>query len=334
MANLLIKLIIIIDDIGKTYSYASLHLVFNFFSSLQKKMGMIMIASPNDLIYFIEISNTLNFSRTAKRIGISQPSLSLAMKRLEKTIGTELFIRGKNGVTLTKAGKRLLSHAKQLLQLWDSVKSESLASHYAIQGNFVFGIHPSVASYTLSNFLPKLLMDYPKLEIQLKHDSSRKISEWIINLSIDIGLIVNPIKHSDLIIHKLYDDKVTFWHATEKNVHQQINSGEAVLIFDPDLIQTQWLLKRIYRQGIKYKRVVTSNNLEVIANLTANDGGIGILPTCVALSTYPNKLKPVSKMPFYHDEICLVYRHENRNIKAMQTIINAIKACFIRRSFY
>lgn len=288
-----------------------------------------MIASPKDLIYFIEISNTLNLSHTAKRIGISQPSLTLAIKRLEQAIGTELFIRSKNGVSLTKAGNRLLSHAKQLLQLWDSVKSESLASHYEIQGNFTLGVHPSVALYTLSSFLPKLLMDYPKLEIQLKHDLSRKILEGVINLSIDIGLIVNPIKHPDLIIQKLYDDKVTFWYAAEKKVNQQINSGEAVLIFDPDLIQAQWLLKRIHRQGIKYKRVLTGNSLEVIANLTANGSGIGIIPTCVALSAYPNKLTPVPKMPYYHDEICLVYRHENRNIKAVQAITSSIKECFI-----
>ncbi len=290
-----------------------------------------MIASPNDLIYFVEISHTLNLSRTAKRIGISQPSLTLAVKRLEQAIGTELFIRGKNGVVLTKAGKRLLSHAKQLLQLWDSVKAESLASHYEIQGKFTLGAHPSVALGTLSRFLPKLLMDYPKLEIQLTHDSSRNIAEGIINLSIDIGLIVNPIKHPDLIIQKLYDGKITFWHTGEKNVNQQIDSGEAVLIFDPDLTQTNSLLKRIHRQGLKYKRVLTSNSLEVIANLTANGSGIGILPTCVALSAYPNKLKPVPKMPCHHDEICLVYRHENRNVKAVQAIISSIKEGFIGR---
>lgn len=291
-----------------------------------------MLASPNDLMYFVEVAHTLNFSRTAKRIGISQPSLSLAIKRIENAVGTELFIRGKSGVILTKAGKRLLSHAKQLLHLWDSVKSEALASHYEIQGNFTLGVHPSVALYTLSRFLPKLLMDFPKLEIQLKHDLSRKISEEVINLSIDIGLIVNPIKHPDLIIDKLYEDKVTFWQATEKNANQDLDSGEAVLICDPDLIQTQWLQKCIHRQGLKYKRIVTSNNLEVIANLTASGGGIGIIPTCVALSLYPHKLIPLPKMPYYHDEICLVRRHENRNIKAVQAIIGAIKVCFINEN--
>src|SRR3990167_34136 len=147
-----------------------------------------MVASANELIYFIELANTLNFSRAAERIGISQPSLSVAIKRLECTIGAELFIRNKNGVALTQAGKRLLSHAKQLLQLWDTVKSASLASHHEVQGCIVIGCHPSVALYSLYKFLPSLLADYPKLEVQLKHDLSRKILEGIVNLSIDVGI--------------------------------------------------------------------------------------------------------------------------------------------------
>jgi len=288
-----------------------------------------MIASQNELIYFIELSKTLNFSRASERIGISQPSLSIAIKRLEQSIGAELFIRSKTGVTLTQAGKRLLAHAKQLLQLWEKVKSESLASHYEIQGCFTFGCHPSVALYSLSGFLPALLMEYPKLEIKLQHDLSRKILEGIINLSIDIGIIVNPIRHPDLIIQKLYDDEVTFWQSiNSKKINPQLHSNDVILICDPDIIQTQWLLKRMHREGIKHCRLITSSSLEVVANLTANNGGIGILPTSVALSTYAKLLKPIPNMPIYHDEICLVYRHENRNIKAIQVIINAIKLRF------
>lgn len=288
-----------------------------------------MIASPHDLIYFVELSNTLNFSRASERIGISQPSLSTAIKRLEHAIGTDLFSRNKNGVTLTPAGKRLLSHTKQLLQLWDTAKSESLASHYEIQGSFCFGCHSSVALYSLSGFLPNLLGKYPKLEVQLKHDLSRKILEGIINLSIDIGIVVNPVRHPDLILQKLYDDKVTFWHPVEiKDPAEYLYSGCAVIICDPELMQTQWLLKRIHKLGVKPRRIIRSSNLEVIANLTAHGTGIGILPSTVALSTCLNMLKQIPKMPTYQDEIFLAYRHENRNINGLQTIVNAIKLYF------
>ncbi len=134
------------------------------------------------------------------------------------------------GVTLTQAGKRLLAHARQLQQLWDTVKSESLASHHEVQGCISLGCHPSVALYSLHKFLPLLFSSYPKLEIRLTHDLSRKILEGVINLSIDIGIIVNPVKHPDLVIHKLYDDKVTLWHtSSSSNTIQTIHSGEAVL---------------------------------------------------------------------------------------------------------
>lgn len=281
-----------------------------------------MLASPHDLSYFLELSSTLNFSRASERIGISQPSLSVAIKRLEQAIGTELFIRSKNGVTLTQAGKRLLSHTKQLMQLWDSVKTESLASHFEVQGSFIFGCHPSVALHMLPAFLPALLHQYPKLEIQLKHDLSRKILEGIINLSIDLGIVVNPIRHPDLVIHKLYHDKVTFWQAAKQSSHE--SKIEQTIICDTHMAQTEWLLKKINKTITP--RLITSSSLEVIASLTVNQAGIGILPTSVANFLYPKKLIPVPHMPSYQDEICLVYRHENRHIKAIQVMIEAIKA--------
>ena len=284
-----------------------------------------MLASPHDLSYFLELSSTLNFSRASERIGISQPSLSVAIKRLEQGIGTELFIRRKNGVTLTQAGKRLLSHTKQLMQLWESVKTESLASHFEVQGRFTFGCHPSVALHILPSFLPALLQQYPKLEIQLQHDLSRKMLEGIINLSIDIGIVVNPIRHPDLVIHKLYTDKVTFWRSAKQHVLEQ--DRQQTIICDPNMAQTEWLLKKISKATTP--RLITSSSLEVIASLTANESGIGILPTSVAHFLYPKKLMPILNMPSYQDEICLVYRHENRHIKAIQVIIKAVKSIIV-----
>lgn len=286
-----------------------------------------MIASANEIFYFIELANRLNFSRASERLGISQPSLSIAIKRLEHAIGTELFIRKKSGIVLTQSGKRLFVHAKSLLQMWDQVKSASLASHFEVEGTITIGAHPSVALFALCDFLPKFSSQYPKLEIQLKHGLSRVVLEGVVNLSIDIGIIVNPIKHPDLIIQKLYDDQVTFWHShTLKNPLLKLQKGEVALICDPDLMQTQWLLKKAQKSGLTYKRLTTSNSLEVIASLTANGAGVCILPKGVVNRSFPTKLKPLTNMPVYLDEINLVYRHENRYIKSVQTLTKAIKA--------
>lgn len=284
-----------------------------------------MLPSAAELEYFLEVSNTLNLSRASERLGISQPSLSLAIRRLEQAVGTNLFIRHKHGVTLTQAGKQLLLHARQLLQDWESAKSKALASEQKIQGHFTLGCNAIIANYLVSTILPDLLENNPKLEIQLKHDVSQKITEQVINLSIDIGIATNPVKHPDLIIRKLGMDETGFWVGPGNRSLKNIYSDKAVIICTPDTMQTQSLLMQCKKKGITINRMVTTTSMEVVAKLTVKGCGVGILPTRVAKEIYPNELKQLSKMPIHSDELCLIYRNENRNIKAIQIIANAIK---------
>jgi DNA-binding transcriptional LysR family regulator len=282
-----------------------------------------MMPSPAELLYFLEVANSLNLSRASERLGISQPSLSTAIKRLEQTVGAEILIRQKRGVALTQAGKQLLAHTKQLLQYWNDTKAETLASHHEVQGSFTIGCHHSVALYYASRFMPKLLLENPKLELHLVHDISRKIVERVINLSIDIGIAINPIKHPDLIIRRIRYDEIALWTNGENNDVLDPSSKKAILIHATNLMQTQTLLSRCKKQGIHYNQIVTTENLEVIADLTANGCGIGIFPASIA-AKYPN-LKRIPNSPTYKDEVCIVYRHENREVRAIQAITIAIK---------
>lgn len=282
-----------------------------------------MLPSSNDLYYFIEVCQTLNLSRASERLGISQPSLSSAVKRLENAIGTSLFIRIKNGLKLTKSGAQFYTHAKQLIHLWETARAESLASVNEIQGDFVLGCHPSVAQYDLPLFMPQLLEQYPHIRITLKHDLSRKILEGIINFSIDIGIVVNPVRHRDLILQKLYDDEVGFWQPNDKNFMKE--QKILTLLCDVDLLQTQKLLKDLEVMGIKEYRLLPTSNLDVIASLTAAGCGVGILPRSVVYTHHQSLLSQVPNTPIFHDEIYLTYRPEQRQVKALQVIVQTIR---------
>jgi DNA-binding transcriptional LysR family regulator len=286
------------------------------------------LPSPTELKYFLEVANSLKLSRASERLGISQPSLSVAIKRLEELIGTPLFSRHQHGVVLTQAGKQLQAHAKQLLQNWECVKSKALASQHEAEGSFSLGCHSTMVNHIVSKFLPDLLEKNSKLELQLKYDIPRNITEKVINFSLDIGIAANPLRHSDLIIQKLCDDVVTFWKGDGKRKIQDITSGKAIILCDLDLTQTQFLLKSTKKNGIMYERMITMNSLEALADLTAKGCGIGILPERVANALYPNKLVKIPKMPKYQDELCLIYRNENRNNYGIQAIIKAIKDSF------
>ena len=287
-----------------------------------------MLPSSSDLTYFVEVANTLNVSRAAERLGISQPSLTLAVQRLEGVVGTDLLIRNKRGVILTQAGKQLLVHSRRLLESWEQVKTEALASVNEIQGSYMIGCHPSVALYSLPRFLPDLLEQHPKLEVKLRHDLSRKIAEGVISSTIDLGIVVNPVKHPDLVLHKICEDEVTLWTGPGRREIQDIRSGRAVLICDPELAQSQWLLKQLRKSDIPISKVLASSSLEVITELVASGCGIGLLPSRVAQFSKTSKLKRVPKAPFYVDEICLMFRMENKGVKSIQMISQAIRDCF------
>ena len=83
---------------------------------------------------------------------------------------------------------------------------------------------------------------------------------------------LNPIKHPDLIMQKLTTDEVTLWYAPElRTANQCLLSGKAVLICDDELMH-RLAIKRLHKKGLKYSRIVTSKNLEVIANLAMHGG--------------------------------------------------------------
>lgn len=285
-----------------------------------------MIPSPADLTYFLEVANSLNLSRAAESLGISQPSLTLAIQRLEKSVGTPVLIRHKRGVTLTKSGKQLLAHTRQLIEHWETIKAETLASNEEVQGSYVIGCHSSVALFSLPRFLTELMQAHPKLHIRLQHELSRKITEKVINLTIDIGIVVNPVRHPDLVIRQLDQDLVQFFTSPSKShPTRNLASGSAIILCDPEMNQAQSLLKSLKKNNLSYERLIASNHLELIAQLTKAGCGVGILPTKVAKG---HGLKPIKKAPTYHDDICLLYRGENRNVKAIQAISAVIKKAF------
>lgn len=270
-----------------------------------------------DLTYFIEIAQSQNLSHAALRLGVTQPTLSLALNRLENAVGIQLFQRSKKGVLLTPAGRNFLLQARQLMQNWESVKNLTQSAHQEVKGRFILGAHPSVALYSLPQIFAELLAENQGLEIKLVHDLSRKILDEVVLGLVDIGLVVNPIRHPDLIIKKLCDDQVGLWTAAKGRYNSD------VLIGDTELIQTQSLIKKLRKAKYDFKRFISSPNLEVIAALTREHAGVGILPERVAMRV--GSLERAKNSPIFNDEVCLVYRAEMRTVQSVQVIAQALE---------
>lgn len=276
--------------------------------------------NPQEITYFLECARTENLSRASERLGISQPALTMALRRLEHTLGVELFHRSKKGVRLTKSGEIFLTEAKGLNDHWDRLTKVLGRSVEELRGAYSIGCHPSVALYSLPQTLPQLLKDFPELTLELHHDLSRKIAERVIKGELDIALVVNPVRHPDLVIRPVAKDEFGFWSAKEANALNRPDSDEAVLICEPELLQSQNLLRKM---RAKFTRTVHSPSLEVIASLANAGAGIGLLPGRVA-ALWKN-LRQLPNMPVFTDEIALLYRAENRRVAAFRELAQRLE---------
>lgn len=273
-----------------------------------------MIDNLTDLKYFLEVARTGNITRASERLGVTQPSITLALKRLEEKTGITLLERSRKGTHLTRQGEGLFKIGERMLNDWERETRMIAQGQNEPMGRYTIGVHSAVAQYTLGNFLPNLLDKYPSLEINLTHDLSRKITEQVISREVDLGLVINSIPHPDLVIHKLLTDEVTlFKHPSYR--------GD-VLIIDPALKQTSTLLKNI-RKVFDYQRELHSSSLEVIRHLCESKAGMAILPGRVA--SLSDKIKPVTGAPVFKDELSLIYRMERKSETSFKELVTEIK---------
>jgi DNA-binding transcriptional LysR family regulator len=264
-----------------------------------------MIPSAAELTYFYEVSETLNLSQAAKKLFISQPSLSRSIQQLELTVGAPLLIRHKKGVVLTPAGKKLQLQIKPLLEAWNNTKVQAMASHNQVEGHVKLGCHSTVGLF-IHGFMADLLGKYPKLDIELKHAPSEIITQQIIDFDIDIGIVTNPIHYPDLIIRKIAETDTTLWMGVDNSQVVDVSSGNETLICHPGIRHTEHMLHQCKLRNIKFNRILKVNSIEVIASLTANGCGVGLLPSCFTQSLYKDQLKRISNMPVIKDDLFLI----------------------------
>ncbi|MCB0347524.1 MAG: LysR family transcriptional regulator, partial [Bdellovibrionales bacterium] len=272
--------------------------------------------------YFIELAKTKHVTRASERLGVTQPTLSHCLKRIEDELGVQLFVRSKRGIELTAAGLRFYDAAVELQDQWSHLVQSVQDELDLPKGLIKVGCHPAVASYTLPAFLPKLTNMYPNIRIQLQHGLSRHVTEDVISLRLDVALAVNPTPNDDLIIKEVCRDMMTLWRPKQ-------NRKTNTLLLDPNLLQSQEILKKLGKWSSTFSNHIESSSLEVITQLLHAGVGYAILPKRVVESVHTAEVEMVKNAPIVHDRVCLVFKPEFRKTKRGRTFIDIVEESFI-----
>ncbi|MBT4762167.1 MAG: LysR family transcriptional regulator [Bdellovibrionaceae bacterium] len=275
--------------------------------------------SAVDLKYFMEVAKLNHVSKAAHRLGVTQPTLSHCLKKIEEDLGAELFVRTKKGVYLTAAGERFYNQAQILEENWMKVYSSVKDEVEAAVGTIRLGSHTAVAKYMLPPLLPNFINEFPKIQIQLSHGLSRVLNEKIITNKIDVAFVVNPMPHPDLVIKQVCRDVVTLW-CPKKLINKQ------TLLIEPSLLQTQDVLKKLSKIKMNFSNIIESASLEVIAQLMFSGTGYAILPQRVVESFDIKKVVAIKGAPIFKDRICLVFKPEFIKTQRGRLFVDAVNS--------
>jgi DNA-binding transcriptional LysR family regulator len=151
-----------------------------------------MDLEPRLLRYFLAVANELHFGRAAARLYISQPSLSNQIRTLERTLGTDLFVRTSRQVELTPAGRALLEEAPVALAALERAAERARLAGEGVAGTVRLGYSPMAGYETLGTILTAVEHDSPNVTVIASESFSAQIPGRVLAGELDVGVALFP----------------------------------------------------------------------------------------------------------------------------------------------
>jgi LysR family carnitine catabolism transcriptional activator len=156
---------------------------------------------------FLAVAQTLSFAQACKRLHLSQPALSLAIKTLEESLGGALLVRTTRSVALTPEGETLLPIARRLLADWDNAE-ELLRQHFTLQlGKLAVAAMPSFAGNRLPAALKAFRDAHPRINVAVHDVINEQVLEMVRDRRVELGVCFEPAALDGLQFTALYNDR-------------------------------------------------------------------------------------------------------------------------------
>lgn len=160
-------------------------------------------------LMFKDVVETKNITLSAKKLHMSQPSISTQIQNLENEYGARFFDRSNKGVTLTKEGQIFYTHVRSVLDLLSNAKEQISALTKDQRGLIYLGATLTIGEYILPNILAYLHKTHPNVDFKVKIANTESISQDVLEKKIHIGLIEGPaIPHKDLNVESFWKDEL------------------------------------------------------------------------------------------------------------------------------
>ncbi|MFX1734298.1 DNA-binding transcriptional regulator HcaR [Paraburkholderia sp. A1RI_3L] len=245
------------------------------------------------LRYFVAVADELNFTRAALRLNTAQPSLSQQIRDLEEEVGTPLFVRSKRKVELTEAGKAFLEEARlALAQVEHAIaRARQVGEQRAL--TVTIGFVPAAEIRIFPTVLPKLRLQFPELNVELRSLPTMEQEDALLRGDIDIAFMRRPVRTAALQTETVLTEPLIVLMpanhplAAHECITPAMLDGLPFIRTDPAYAgQLYDIVQRYFEtHGIHPEVVQVATNILLNLNLVGMGLGVALLPEYVTALT-------------------------------------------------
>ncbi|MFA1710432.1 LysR family transcriptional regulator [Peribacillus frigoritolerans] len=283
---------------------------------------------------FVTLVEVKNFTKTAEILLMSQPSVSLHIKKLEEEFQTKLFLRSPKFLKVTLTGEILYDRAKQMITIYEQTRQDIQEHDRSIKGELKIGASFTIGEYILPSLLIDLQEEYPELELQVIIGNTEEIVQAVRLYKVDIGLIEGQTNEKELSVHPFMQDELFI---VSSNNHELANKDDVEIT---DLHDQAWVTREIgsgtreylnhviRSNGLKIKSILTiSSNQGIKETLIENGSGLALLSRSVIERDVQNKILSIIQVKdeSFNRTLSYVYSpimKDKKNVKTFITELN------------
>jgi len=287
----------------------------------------------SELRFVVAVAKERNFRRAAEKCYVSQPALSLAIKKLEEDLGVQIFERSRTDINPTPIGEKIIEQAIKAIEEVNYIREIALQGNNQLGGVFRLGLIYSVGPYLLPELIPILRQNAPEMPLDIEENLTVQLEAQLKNGVIDAAVVALPFEVAGINTLPLYDEQylvmvpVNHPWAGRVSVSADELADENVLLLNSGHCYSHQVLQAcpdLSRKG----QVLQGNSLETIRNMVASNLGITVLPCSAATDRYLNPL--VRVIPFSDPvpvrRVALAWRKSYARDLAVMCVADAIQA--------
>jgi len=293
-----------------------------------------------ELRYIVAVARERHFGRAAETCFVSQPTLSVAVKKLEEELGLQLFERGPGEVSVTPTGQKIVAQAQRVLEEAARIKDLAAAGRDPLAGPLRLGAIYTIGPYLLPKLIPILRRAAPQMQLHIQENFTHVLAELLKNGEADVILIALPFAEPGMETRAVYDEpfmvavpKGHAWDGRKRPVSSEELTKESLLLlgeghcFRDQVLDICHVVRAKDRSPLA--RTVEGGSLETIRQMVAGGVGVTVLPSTSTTGNTASDL--IRLLPFARPtptrRVGIAWRKSFPRPEAIEALRKAILAC-------